>query len=333
MAYTNRRITLARRPSGPVTAECFAQDETTVPDPGPGEAVVRVDWLSIDPTIRGWMAEDTYLPAIEIGAPIRSGGLGEVIASERDDLPVGSTIFGMTGWQEHCLVGTEGMDAQVVPEGIEPEAALSVFGVTGVTAYWGLLDIGEPKPGDTVLVSGAAGATGSVAGQIARITGCRVVGLAGTDEKCRWLTEDLGFDAAVNYRTADLSGEIGAACPDGVDVFFDNVGGDVLQAALDHLAIGARIVLCGAIATYNDTEPRPGPTNLNNLIIQRGRMQGFIVLDYLDRFADAALALGAWVAEGELRYEVDVVAGLENAPAALDRLFTGANQGKVIVKL
>jgi NADPH-dependent curcumin reductase CurA len=316
-----------------VTADCFAADESTVADPGPGEAVIRVDWLSIDPTIRGWMAGDTYLPAIEIGAPIRSGGLGDVIASERDDLPLGTTVFGMLDWQEHCLVGGDGMDVQIVPEGIDPQAALSVFGVTGVTAYWGLLDIGQPTAGETVLVSGAAGATGSVAGQIARITGCRVVGLAGTDDKCRWLTDDLGFDAAINYRTEDVSAAIGAACPDGVDVFFDNVGGDILEAALDHLAIGGRVVLCGAIATYNDTEPRPGPTNLNNLITRRGRMQGFIVLDYLDRFAEAALALGAWVAEGELRYEVDVVEGLDNAPAALDRLFTGANRGKVVVKL
>ncbi|MEL7206746.1 MAG: NADP-dependent oxidoreductase [Actinomycetota bacterium] len=332
MTDTNRRITLAERPTGEVADSCFAVDEVPVPEPGPGEALVRVDWLSIDPTIRGWMEMDTYLPAIELGAPIRSGALGEVIASDRDDAPVGSTVFGMFNWQQYALIGSGDM-AQVVPEGIEPEAALSVFGVTGMTAYWGLLDIGRPNEGETVLVSGAAGATGSVVGQIARIKGCRVVGLAGNDEKCAWLTDELGFDEAINYKTTDLGPAIRAACPKGIDVFFDNVGGDILDVALGQLALRGRVVMCGAIATYNDEEPRPGPANLTNLIPMRGRMEGFIILDYLDRFAEAALELGTWVAEGKLTYEVDVVDGLDNAPRALDRLFTGANTGKVLVRL
>jgi hypothetical protein len=332
MDGTNRRITLAQRPNGPVTDDCFATDEVAIPDPASGEALVRVDWLSIDPTIRGWMAFDTYLPAIEIGAPIRSGGLGEVIASQRDDTPVGATVFGMFGWQQYAVVAADTM-VQQVPDGIEAEAALSVFGVTGMTAYWGLLDVGRPEAGETVLVSGAAGATGSIVGQIARIKGCRVVGLAGSDEKCAWLTDELGFDAAINYRTADLDQAVGAACPDGIDVFFDNVGGEILEVALGHLALQGRVVLCGAIATYNDDEPRPGPTTINNLISTRGRMEGFIILDYVDRFAEAAIQLGTWVAEGEVHYEVDVVDGLDNAPVALDRLFTGANTGKVMVRL
>ena len=326
----NRRITLAHRPDGEVTADCFASDEVDVPEPGPGEALVKVGWLSIDPTIRGWMAMDTYLPAIEIGEPIRSGGLGEVIASNNDEYPVGSTLFGMTGWQEYAVMGP---GSNPIPDGIDPTAALSVFGVTGLTAYFGLLDVGRPVAGETVLVSGAAGATGSVVGQIAKIKGCRVVGIAGSDEKCAWLTDELGFDAAINYRTEQVGAAIRATCPKGVDVFFDNVGGDILEAAIGNLALRGRVVLCGAIATYNDTAPRPGPNNLSLLISQRGRMEGFIILDYMSRANEAIGELAGWVMGGDVKFAVDVVDGLENAPAALDRLFTGANQGKVMVRL
>ncbi len=330
MTALNRRITLAKRPSGPIAPDCFATDEVPIPSPGPGEVLAKVGWLSIDPTIRGWMAMDTYLPAIEIGAPIRSGGLAEVIESNNEALPVGSTLFGMTGWQEYVVMdGT----SQVIPDGIDPTAALSVFGVTGLTAYFGLLDIGKPVAGETVLVSGAAGATGSVVGQIARIKGCRVVGIAGSDEKCAWLIDELGFDAAINYRTDDVPAAIRAACPNGVDVFFDNVGGDILEATLGNLAMHGRVVLCGAIATYNDDAPRPGPNNIMSLVINRGRMEGFIIMDYLHRAEEAIGELAGWVLGGELKFAVDVVDGLDNAPVAMDRLFTGANQGKVMVRL
>jgi NADPH-dependent curcumin reductase CurA len=330
MTALNRRITLAKRPSGPIAPDCFAIDEVPIPSPGPGEVLAKVGWLSIDPTIRGWMAMDTYLPAIEIGAAIRSGGLAEVIESNNEALPVGSTLFGMTGWQEYVVMdGT----SQVIPDGIDPTAALSVFGVTGLTAYFGLLDIGKPVAGETVLVSGAAGATGSVVGQIARIKGCRVVGIAGSDEKCAWLIDELGFDAAINYRTENVSAAIRAACPNGVDVFFDNVGGDILEAALGNLAMHGRVVLCGAIATYNDDAPRPGPNNIMSLVINRGRMEGFIIMDYLHRAEEAIGELAGWVLGGELKFAVDVVDGLDNAPVAMDRLFTGANQGKVMVHL
>lgn len=330
MTDTNRRITLAQRPSGAVTADCFAIDEVEIPTPGPGEALVKVGWLSVDPTIRGWMAMDTYLPAIEIGAPIRSGGLGEVIESNNDAYPVGSTLFGMTGWQQYAVMGA---GSNVIPDGIDPTAALSVFGITGLTAYYGLLDVGKPVAGETVLVSGAAGATGSVVGQIARIKGCRVVGIAGSDEKCAWLIDELGFDAAINYKTENVAQAIRAACPKGVDVFFDNVGGDILEAGLGNLAMHGRVVLCGAIATYNDEAPSPGPNNLTMLIINRGRMEGFIIIDYMDRAGEAIGELAGWVMSGELKFAVDVVDGLDNAPVALDRLFSGANQGKVMVRL
>jgi NADPH-dependent curcumin reductase CurA len=330
MTDTNHRITLAKRPVGDVTSECFATDDVEIPRPGPGEVLAEVGWLSIDPTIRGWMAMDTYLPAIEIGEPIRSGGLATVIESNNADIPVGSTLFGMTGWQQYAVMDGS---SQIVPDGIDPTAALSVFGVTGMTAYFGLLDVGRPVAGETVLVSGAAGATGSVVGQIAKVKGCRVVGIAGSDEKCAWLTDELGFDAAINYKTDDVPSAIRAACPDGVDVFFDNVGGDILEAAIGNIALRGRIVLCGAIAQYNDETPRPGPNNLSLLISNRGRMEGFIILDFLDRATEAVGELAAWVMNGDITYAVDVVEGLDNAPVALDRLFTGANTGKVMVRL
>jgi NADPH-dependent curcumin reductase CurA len=330
MTELNHRITLAQRPVGAVGAACFSTDDVPIPTAGPGEALVEVGWLSIDPTIRGWMSHDTYLPAIAIGEPIRSGGLGTVVESNNEALPVGATVFGLTGWQQFAIVDA---GSQVIPEGIEPEAALSVFGITGLTAYFGLLDVGRPVEGDTVLVSGAAGATGSVVGQIAKIKGCRVVGIAGSDEKCSWLVDDLGFDAAINYRTDDVEAAVRSSCPGGVDVFFDNVGGDILEAGLANLALRGRIVMCGAIAEYNDETPRPGPRYLTNLIVNRGRMEGFIILDYMDRATEAIMELAGWVMGGQVKYAVDVVDGLDNAPAALDRLFTGANRGKVMVRL
>lgn len=329
---TNRQVRLARRPHGPVTSDCFELAEAPVSALEEGQALLAVDYLSIDPTIRGWMERDTYLPAIPLGAPIRSGGIGHVIASRNEQYPVGAMVFGMPGWQEYAVLGPE-TQGMVVPDGIDPLDTLSVYGSTGMTAYFGLLDIGRPQDGDTVLVSGAAGATGSIVGQIAKLAECRVVGIAGGPEKCRRLTEELGFDAAIDYRSEDVGARIGELCPDGVDIFFDNVGGDILEAALDHLALGARVVLCGAISTYNDVEPRPGPRNLMNLVVQRARMEGFLVLDYVDRFAEAALQLGIWVAEGRIRHRADVVEGLEHAPEALDRLFSGANTGKVVVKV
>lgn len=330
MTRSNQRITLARRPVGVPDETTFETDEIPVPPLGDGEALVEVGWLSIDPTIRGWMAYDTYLPAIEIGAPIRSGGIGTVIESRNDRYPVGAKVFGLLDWQRYAI---RDRGLRVLPDGVHPEAALSVFGITGMTAYFGLLDIGRPEAGETVLVSGAAGATGSVVGQIARITGCRVVGVAGSDEKCSWLTDVLGFDAAINYKTDDVRRAIRDTCPDGVDVFFDNVGGEILEAAIANLAQRGRVVMCGAISQYNDTAPSPGPSNLPVLISKRARMEGFLIFDYADRYDEAVGDLTRWVVEGEIQYSTDVVDGLDQAPAALHRLFTGANTGKVMVRL
>jgi NADPH-dependent curcumin reductase CurA len=330
MTSINHQILLAKRPDGPVDADCFVAAESAVPEPGDGEVLVRVDYLSIDPTIRMWMAMDTYLPAIEIGAPIRSAGLGTVIESNNDDIPVGTVLFGTPGWQEYAVMGPRD---QVVPEGVDPTAALSVFGITGLTAYFGLMEIGRPKEGETVVISGAAGATGSVAGQIAKLQGCRVVGIAGSEEKCRWLTEELGFDAAINYRTENVGTALHAACPNGIDVFFDNVGGEILEAALANLALHGRVVMCGAISQYNDTVPPAGPRNLSVLISKRGRIEGFIILDFLPRAGEAIAQLATWVMSGQIHYKVDVLDGLAAAPEALRRLFSGENTGKMLVHL
>jgi len=290
---TFRRILLAARPSGRIDASTLRIDDSAVvPDPGEGQALVRVRYLSIDPTIRTWMDDAPgYLPPIGIGDVVRSGGIGEVVASRTDALPVGSTVFGMLGWQEYALADGADGSMTVVPPGLDPAVVLGVLGVTGMTAYFGLRDIGRPRPGDTVVVSGAAGATGSVVGQLARIEGAgTVVGIAGSPDKCAWLVDELGFDHAVNYRDEDVAARIRATCPRGIDVYFDNVGGGILDACLANLAMHARVVLCGAISQYNEDRPA-GPRNYLQLIVKRSRMEGFLILDYLDRFPAAQLEM------------------------------------------
>jgi hypothetical protein len=334
MTSTYRRMLLAARPEGLVNATNFTLDDTApIPTIEDGEVLVKVRYLSIDPTIRGWLNDAPgYLPPIGLGEVIRSGGIGEVIASNNDAYPVGATVFGMLGWQEYAVVDANGQLA-VVPEGVDPTWVLSVFGITGMTAYFGLLDIGQPQAGDTVVVSGAAGATGSVVGQIAKLVGAsRVVGIAGTDEKCAWLTDELGFDAAINYRRENVMVRLSETCPDGIDVFFDNVGGRILDAALAHLAMKARVVICGAISQYN-SEVTEGPKNYLSLISKRARMEGFLILDYLDRFPEAQLKMFEWVLGGSIQHKEDIVDGLEHAGDALNLLFSGENSGKVIVKI
>lgn len=327
---TNRQIVLAQRPNGELGPECFSDNEAALPNLEPNQILVKTTWLSIDPSIRVWMQEDTYLPAIELDSVIRCFGLGIVVASNNPTYAVGSTVTGFVGWQEYAVLGPE---ARVIPDALTPETTLSVLGPTGLTAYFGMLKIGKPTEGESVLVSGAAGATGSIAGQIARIHGCRVVGLAGTDQKCQRLRDTYQFDAAINYRTEDVSAAISKHCPNGINVFFDNVGGSILEAGIQNLALHGRIVLCGAISSYNTSSPHPGPKNLSRLISMRGTMQGFIVLDYLDEAPQAISQLASWVANGELAFDTDVTDGLENAPGALRRLFDGANRGKTLVRL
>ena len=329
---TNRQWRLARRPQGPVSDENFDIVEEAVSEARDGQALVRVHYLSMDPTIRGWMQHDTYLPKIEEGAVIRGLGVGEVVASNSDRYTVGDLVSGLTGWQEYVIADSGRNRLQVLPAGTDPLDAVGLFGPTGLAAYFGLLDVGRPAEGETVLVSGAAGATGSVAGQIARIKGCRVVGTAGSDDKCAMAVDEYGFDACINYRSEDLRGRVREACPDGIDVFFDNVGGDILEVALNNLALHARVVICGAISQYDGTPPR-GPRNYMQLVVRRARMEGFLVFDHTSRYPDAIADLARWAAEGAIRHRVDVVEGIEQVPAAFQRLFTGDNVGKNAVRL
>lgn len=332
----NRQWLLAKRPYGAVNRENFEYRETPIPEIGEGDVLIRNLYLSFDPTQRGWMEDrESYMPPVQIGEPMRAGSVGQVVESKHPDYTPGELVQTLGGWQDFILVNASAGMAILnkLPAGIEPEMALSVLGTTGQTAYWGMLDLGKPNSGETVLVSGAAGATGSVAGQIAHIKGCRVIGIAGGPEKCAWLTAEAGFDAVIDYKHEDVDARIGELCPNRVDVFFDNVGGDILEAALNHINMRARVVLCGGISSYNATSPVPGPSNLMNLVVMRGRMEGFIVIDYFDRFAAAAQELMAWIQAGELVYEVDLQEGFENIPNTLTRLFTGQNKGKQLLKI
>ncbi len=332
MPSDNRQITLKSRPKGPVTREHFESKTAPVPSITDGQVLVKTLYLSIDPTIRGWIERDTYLPAVEVGAVVRCAGAGVVVESKNPKYSPGDRVFGLLGWQEYAVVGEKDSPG-LIPQGIDLRDALSVFGVTGMTAYFGLTEIGAPKPGETVVVSGAAGATGSIVGQLAKAKGCRAVGIAGSAAKCEWLTKELGFDAAINYKTEDVGARLTATCPRGIDVFFDNVGGHILNEALARIALRARVVLCGAISQYENLDNAYGPPNYANLISRRGRMEGFIILDYTNRFMEGAMALGALLAEGKLKHKTTVVDGLANAPDALRRLFTGDHDGKLLVKI
>ena len=328
----NRQWLLARRPQGAIQDSDFNFVETDAPTPGEGEVLVRNLMLSCDPTQRGWIARDTYLPAVKIGEVVRSGGAGRIETSNNPDFKVGDIVSGLVGWQDYVAMNPKGQ-LNKLPPGAPLEMAMSVLGLTGITAYFGLIDVGRPVAGETVVVSGAAGATGSVVGQIAKVKGCRAVGVAGGAEKCGWLTHEAGFDAAIDYKAEDVSARLKELCPQGIDIFFDNVGGDVLDAALARLAMRGRVVICGAIANYNATDPPPGPKNYLSLITRRGRMEGFLVFDYLSRAGEAIGALAGWVQAGKLKYKVDVQQGLENAPATLRRLFEGRNDGKQLLRV
>jgi len=329
----NRKITLARRPIGMVDESTTSLVESPVPRCGPGEALIKVGLLSIDPTIRTWMNDAPgYLPPIGIGDVIRSGGSGVVVESLSEHYRVGDVVSGMTGWQEWAIAGDTNRFA-VLPKGLglDLAAVMNVLGATGLTAYFGLLDVGAFKEGDVVVVSGAAGATGSVVGQIAKSRGAaKVVGIAGGPEKCSEVVEHYGFDECLDYREPGLSRRLNGACPKGIDLYFDNVGGAVLDAALANIAMHARIVMCGAISQYNATD-RDGVANTSMLIMRRGQMKGFIVFDFAPRYAEAHIELAAMALDGRIVHQEHLVPGLENAPDALNLLFTGGNHGKTLV--
>ncbi len=337
MSESNRQWLLKTRPVGMVGPEHYELVESPMPSPDleAGQVLVKTLMLGFDPAMRGWvMDEPSYLPPVALGEPMRASGVGQVLSSSNPDLPTGTLVQGLLNWQEYSIGDPSALiPPTALPADVPPALALGIFGTTSLTAYFGLLDVGQPKPGETVLVSGAAGATGSVVAQIARLKGCRVVGIAGGAEKCQWLREACKVDATIDYKSEDIDQRIGELCPEGVNVFFDNVGGDTLEAGINHMADFGRIVLCGAIAGYNDEAPRPGPKNLMYLVTRRIRMQGFIVIDYLARADEAIAALSEWVAAGELAWRDDIQEGFENIPATLQRLFDGRNTGKQMLKL
>jgi len=331
---TNRQLRLQARPKGLLAPGDLQLSETAIPELQDGQALAKVKYLSIDPTMRVWMAVDSYLPVVGIGEVMRSGGLAEIVESRNPLFKKGDKIVGLTGLQEYVLIEAQSkFPFQKVPSipFVSDTLFLGALGMTGITAYFGMTDVAKPQKGETLVVSAAAGATGSVAGQIGKIFGCRVVGIAGTDEKCAWLTDELGFDAAINYKKPDWKEKLAAATPNGVDIDFENVGGEVMEAVLNRMNLHGRVALCGLISGYANESS--GPTNLGVIIVKRLKVQGFLVLDYGARFTEAATELGKWKMMGKLNDRQTVVEGLEKAPDAINMLFTGGNTGKLIVKI
>ena len=326
------QIRLIKRPEGLPQDDVWEKTEDAPRELEDGEIIVEVEYVSIDPAMRGWINDTrSYVPPVGLGEVMRAGGVGKVTASKSDKIAVGDTVLGTTGVQTH-YVGTAMGFTKIMPELAPAPKFLGGLGMPGMTAYFGLLDVGQPKEGDTVLVSGAAGAVGSVVGQIAKIKGCRVVGIAGGKEKCDMVVEKYGFDACIDYRSEDVPKALKAACPDRVDVYFDNVGGETLEQALVRIAMHGRIVLCGAISQYNNSA-MAGPRNYMQLLVQRARMEGFVVFDYVSRFPEAITEMMGWIQEGKLILDEHIVEGIENFPEALRMLFDGRNKGKLVLKI
>ena len=335
-ANINRQWLLKVRPDGLIRDEDFDWHEAPVPDPGDGQVLVRNIYLSLDPTNRLWADEaDSYMPPVQTGEVMRGATIGVVEQSNDPGISVGTIVQGLLGWQDYAVADSSDVTPLGGDSSIPLTAYFDIFGHIGITAYFALLDIGKPVAGETLVVSAAAGAVGSIVGQIGKIKGCRVVGITGTDEKCRWITETLGFDGAVNYKNPSESVLEGLKrnCPDGIDIVYENVGGESFEAALSLINVRARIVLCGLISQYNATEPVPGPSNLINVLANRARIEGFIVMDHFHRAGEAMAELGPWYADGKIKTRIDVVDGLENAVHAVNKLFDGTNKGKLIVKI
>lgn len=332
MSNVNRVWRLRKRPQGEISDDVLSFEREALPTPAEGQFLYRLDYLSLDPTNRIWMSDmDQYMPPVELGAPMRGVVCGTVIESRRADIAVGDVVAGLGSWSDYQLDHGMVVKLPLFP-GIDVPTAFGTFIGVGPTAYFGLLDLGRPQPGETVVVSAAAGAVGSLVGQIARIQGARAVGLAGSDDKCRWITETLGFDAAINYRTEDVPAALARTCPAGIDVYFDNVGGPILDACLKRMNLHGRIPTCGLISSYNADGPVAGPYNYAMILMQRLCVEGFIITDYAPRFPEAITALAQWMQEGRIKVRLDVVDGLENALTTVKRLYTGGNTGKLMIR-
>jgi NADPH-dependent curcumin reductase len=329
---TNHQFRLAARPVGTPRRTDWSYVEEPVRQPNDGEVLIKTLFLSLDPAMRGWMNEGkSYIAPVQIGEVMRAGGVGRVVASKHPQFGEGDHVYGTLGVQEFATLDGKAL-TKVDPHAAPLPVYLGALGMPGMTAYFGLLDIGQPKEGDTVVVSGAAGAVGSVVGQIAKIKGCRVVGIAGGREKCDYLTSELGFDAAIDYKSDDVKKALRQHCPKGVDVYFDNVGGDILDMVLTQLARNARIVICGAISQYNATTVK-GPANYLSLLVNRASMRGMVVFDYAARYPEGMRAIAGWIAAGRLKTREQIVAGLETFPDTLLKLFKGENVGKLVLKV
>jgi NADPH-dependent curcumin reductase CurA len=331
---THRQIRLAARPTGYPTDADFRMVESPVPEPGPGELLARVIYLSLDPYMRGRMSDaPSYVPPVALGDVMEGGTVGEVVRSSHPGFAVGDVVEARLGWQEYAVSSGKGV-RKIDPTVAPISTALGVLGMPGLTAYFGLLEVGQPKAGETVVVSAASGAVGGLVGQIAKLKGCRAVGLAGSDAKVRYLTEELGYDAGINYRTAsDLDQALRAACPGGIDVYFDNVGGRITEAVSRHVNMFARFAVCGLVSQYNLAEPELAPRNERFVLVSRVRIQGFLVFDFAARYKEGLAQLTEWLRQGRLRYREDIVEGLERAPAALTALLQGQNFGKMLVRV
>lgn len=333
MTELNQQVRLAKRPEGMPEDDTWTIKQEPMMEPGDGEFLVRVEYISLDPAMRGWLRDvRSYIPPVQIDEVMRGGAVGEIIKSNNAKFPIGAKVQGIFGVQQYAV--SDGQSVTIVDDSVaELPLYLATLGMPGMTAYFGLLDVGQPVAGETVVVSAASGAVGQVVGQIAKIKGCRVVGIAGGPEKCRWVVDDLGFDACIDYKNESVAEGLKTHCPDRINVYFDNVGGDILDDVLARLAMKARIVVCGAISQYNNTGPITGPSNYLNLLVSRGRMEGMVVFDYVKQYRDAAVEMAGWMAEGQLKYRLDIVEGLENFPVTLRKLFTGENFGKLILKV
>ena len=334
-ARINRQWLLKNRPVGLTKETDFEMVKTSVPELKNGEFLIRNIYLSLDPTNRGWMNPvKTYVPPVKIGGVMRGIGVGIVEESNNPKFKEGSIVTGLLGWQDYCISDGSGWMSTTPPlPNVPLPAFLNPFGMIGLTAYFGLMDIGKPQNGETLVVSAAAGAVGSLVGQIGKINGCRVIGIAGTEEKCNWLRQDLGFDAVINYKTESVFPRLKELCPEGIDIYFANVGGKILDAALGNLNLHARVILCGLISQYNATEKVPGPYNFANILMKRATIKGFIVTDYFKRANEAFKDLAAWITSGNLQYREEIVEGLENTPKTFNKLFDGSNRGKLIIKV